>query len=86
LVHVVDYATAIVLAVEAALAGSIYLVVDDRPVTQRELLGFIAARSGAAPPQAGGPAALNSCRASNARIKRELGWHPAYPTYRSGLA
>jgi nucleoside-diphosphate-sugar epimerase len=25
-------------------------------------------------------------RLSNARAKAELGWHPAYPTYREGLA
>jgi nucleoside-diphosphate-sugar epimerase len=86
LVHVVDFATAVIPAVEAAPAGSRYLVVDDQPVMQRELLGFVAARAGAAAPEPGGPPPPSRCRASNARIKRELGWRPAYPTYRSGLA
>ena len=86
LVHVVDYATAIVAAVEAAPARSSYLVVDDQPVRQRELLGYVAARFGGAAPQAGGPPGPNNCRARNARIKKALGWRPAYPTYRSGLA
>jgi nucleoside-diphosphate-sugar epimerase len=28
---------------------------------------------------------LDSKRLSNARAKAELGWRPAYPTYREGL-
>jgi nucleoside-diphosphate-sugar epimerase len=83
---VVDYAAAIALAVEAAPSGSHYLVVDDQPVTQRELLEFIAMCAGVPAPEAGGPPGLSCCRACNARIKRELGWYPTFPTYRSGLA
>lgn len=78
-------ARAVVLAAESAPAGSIYNVVDDEPVTYRHLYGYVAALTGAPPPAAGGPpAASAACRSD--RIKAELGWAPAYPTYRSGLA
>lgn len=85
LIHVVDMARAVVLAVEQAPAGSIYHVVDDAPVSYRVLYDYIAAQLGAAAPAPGGsPVASQGC--SNARIKAALGWAPAYPTYRSGLA
>ncbi len=85
LIHVVDMARAVVLAVEQAPAGSIYQVVDDEPVSYRALFGYIAAQLGAAAPTPGwSPVASQGC--SNARIKAALGWVPAYPTYRSGLS
>jgi nucleoside-diphosphate-sugar epimerase len=84
LIHVVDMARAVVLAVERAPAGSILHVVDDKPVTYRTLFGCITAQFGVAAPAPGGPpVASQGC--SNARIKAMLGWEPAYPTYRSGL-
>jgi nucleoside-diphosphate-sugar epimerase len=85
LIHVVDMARAVVLAVEQAPAGSIYQVVDDEPNTYRALFGYIAAQLGAAAPPPGG-ASVASRGCSNARIKAALGWAPAYPTYRSGLS
>jgi nucleoside-diphosphate-sugar epimerase len=86
LVHVVDMARAVVLAAEDAPAHSIYNVVDDEPVSYKRLFTYIAAQLGAAEPKAGGPVGLRSFGCSNARIKRELGWQPAYSSYRSGLA
>jgi 2-alkyl-3-oxoalkanoate reductase len=86
LIHVVDMARAVVAAVESAAPGSIYNVVDDDPPTYTALYAYVAARAGAAPPAAGGPRARQSFACSNGKIKRELGWQPAYPTYRSGLA
>ncbi len=85
LIHVVDMARAVVLAVESAPPGSIYQVVDDLPVTYRELYGYIAAQVGAAEPVPGGPKGI-SLGCLNGRLKATLGWEPAYPTYRSGLA
>jgi nucleoside-diphosphate-sugar epimerase len=85
LIHVVDMARAVVLAVERASAGSIYHVVDDEPVSYRALYSYIAAQLDAAPPAPGGPA-VASLGCSNARLKADLGWEPAYPSYRSGLA
>ena len=86
LIHVVDMARAVVLAVESAPAGSIYNVVDDEPPTYAALYAYVAAQEGVAPPAAGGQRMRQSFACSNAKIKRELGWQPAYPTYRSGLA
>lgn len=85
LVHAIDMARAVVLAVEAAASGAIYHAVDDEPVSYRTLFGHIAALTGGPPPAAGGEPFLPGFAAANARIKRELGWTPAYPTYRSGL-
>lgn len=86
LVHVVDMARAVVLAVEGAAPGSIYNVVDDEPAHYADLFAYVAAQVGGPDPQAGGPRRRASFGCSNARIKRELGWQPAYPSYRSGLA
>jgi nucleoside-diphosphate-sugar epimerase len=86
LIHPEDMARAVVLAAEAAPARSIYNVVDDEPVRYADLFAYVAAQLGVAAPAAGGPRRFASFGCSNARIKRELGWQPAYPTYRSGLA
>lgn len=85
LVHVADMARAVVLAVEAAPARSLYNVVDDEPVTYRTLYGYIAARENGAEPPPGGTAFLPSFASTNAKIKAEMSWQPAYPTFRSGL-
>ncbi len=86
LVHVVDMARAVVVATERAPARSIYNVVDNAPVSYRELYAHVAAQAGAPPPQTGGPRSWPSLGCSNAAIKRTLAWQPAYPSYRSGLA
>ena len=86
LVHVVDMARAVILAVERAEAGSIYNVVDDEPVDYRTLYHYIAAQENGPQPQAGGTAVLPSVGCSNTRIKTELGWEPIYATFRAGLA
>lgn len=85
LIHVADMARAVALAVERAPAGSVYNVVDDAPVTYRALYSYVAAQVGGPEPSAGAPP-VPSRRCANARITTALGWSPAYPTYRSGLA
>lgn len=85
LIRVEDMARAVVRAVEAAQAGTIYNVVDDTPVRYRELYRCIAAQMLAPEPPAGGPAIV-SLGCSNAAICGALGWEPAWPSYRSGLA
>jgi nucleoside-diphosphate-sugar epimerase len=75
-----------VAALETERARGVWIAADDAPVTYGELLDRIAADAGAAPPPRGGPPGLASFRVRNGRIKRELGWRPAYPSYRSGLA
>src|ERR1700731_1492629 len=47
-------------------------VVDDEPVTWRKLLGFVAERAGAPPPQDNGPVVFPSQRVSNQRAKAAL--------------
>lgn len=86
LIHVVDMARAVVTAVEEAPSHTIYNVVDDEPAHYADLFAYIAAQAGVPEPQAGGPRQRASFACSNAKLKRELGWRPAYPSYRSGLA
>lgn len=86
LTHVADMARAVVQAAETAPSPSVFNVVDDQPVTYRELFGYIAAQERTRPPQTGGEIGLPSLACSNTKIKSELGWAPVYRTYRSGLA
>jgi len=86
LIHAVDMGRATVLAAEKAPAHSIYNVVDDQPVTYKELFQHLATLIDGPAPAPGGPAFLPSFACRNDRLKTTLGWSPAYPTYRSGLA
>ena len=97
-VHVDDAASATVLAVDHGQPG-IYNVVDDEPTTLREWLPVYAKAVGARPPRkvpvflarlvvgSYGVFYMTQQRgASNAKAKKELGWTPTYPTWRSGFA
>jgi nucleoside-diphosphate-sugar epimerase len=97
-VHVHDVATAFVLAAESVPDGSTYHVVDDEPVSYGDFMAFTARTLGVGAPRkiltplarlvAGGnavDAVVRSARSSNARIKRELGWQPRFPTFREGV-
>lgn len=97
-VRVEDVASACVTAAERAPGGSVYHVVDDEPITYYKFVALTASALGVGPPRrtpawlarlvAGdGPirAVLRSARSSNARIKRELGWEPRYPTAEVGV-
>jgi nucleoside-diphosphate-sugar epimerase len=96
-VHIADAAEATVAAVEKGRRG-VYNVVDDDPAPVAEWLPALAATLGAKKPMrvpkfigrlAAGPAGvvlMTELRgASNAKVKRELGWRPAYPTWREGF-
>jgi nucleoside-diphosphate-sugar epimerase len=96
--HVQDAASAAVAALDHGAPG-IYNVVDDEPAPVSEWLPVLAACVGAKPPLRvpawlgrllAGEAALSMMTqvrgASNARAKRELGWAPAWPTWRDGFA
>jgi nucleoside-diphosphate-sugar epimerase len=98
LIQIDDAATATVAAVEHGERG-IYQIVDDEPATVREWLPALASALGAKPPRrfprwlgrlaAGELATVMMTEvggASNAKAKRELGWEPAYPSYRVGFA
>jgi nucleoside-diphosphate-sugar epimerase len=84
LVHVEDMADAVVRAAESDVARQVFNIVDDHPVTYRELYEYVAEANGASPPAAGGPPQLASFRVTSARARRELGWSPRFGDYRSG--
>jgi len=86
LIHVVDMARAVVLAVELADRKGIYNVVDDQPVTFKDLYRYIAASVGGQEPCNGEEPALLSLSCSNRKIQSDLAWAPAFSTFRSGLA
>ena len=96
-VHVIDAAAATVRAIEHG-TGGIYQVVDDEPAAVRDWLPVLATALGARPPRRvprwlgrllAGEAAtvwLTEIRgASNAKAKRELGWRPIHPSWRTGF-
>ena len=86
LIHVADMAEATAAVIEADQGRKIWNAVDDEPVRHRDLAAYVARLAGGPPPQTGGPIGLASFRVSNAKLKAELGWRPAYASYRSGLA
>ena len=78
--------------------SGVYNVVDDEPAPAREWIPGLADALGAKPPRrvpawlarlAAGPDVVRVMTAqrgaSNARIKRELGWQPSYPSWRDGF-
>jgi nucleoside-diphosphate-sugar epimerase len=98
-VHVEDAASATVAAIEHGRPGSIYNIVDDEPAQVREWLPVLAGILGAKPPYHV-PAWLGRLLAgehvvsmmtevrggSNAKARQELGWRPAYSSWREGFA
>jgi nucleoside-diphosphate-sugar epimerase len=97
-IHVADAAEATVAAIERGRRG-VYNVVDDDPAPVAEWLPTLAEQLGAKKPMrvprlvgrlvAGeaGVVMMTELRgASNAKAKRELGWRPAHPSWRQGLA
>ena len=96
-IHIHDAARATALAVEHGSAG-LYNVVDDQPAPVAEWLPALAETIGAkgprrvpawlARPMIGrhGVMMMTGMRgSSNVKAKRELGWQPAYPTWREGF-
>ncbi|NED98858.1 NAD-dependent epimerase/dehydratase family protein [Phytoactinopolyspora halotolerans] len=96
-VHVADAAAAAVVAVDRGDPG-VYNIVDDEPVQVAEWLPHLARTIGAKPPRRVpawlakpmigefGVAMMTAMRgSSNAKARRELGWEPAYPSWREGF-
>ena len=97
-IHIGDAAEATVAAVEHGSRG-VYNVVDDDPAPVAEWLPALARTLGAKKPRrvprflvrllAGEASVMMMTElrgASNAKAKRELGWHPAHPSWREGFA
>jgi 2-alkyl-3-oxoalkanoate reductase len=97
-IHVDDAADATVAAVERGAPG-IYNVTDDEPAPMTAWVPVFAQAAGAKPPRrvpvwlarfVAGKDVSNFAvalrGASNEKAKRELGWQPAHPSWRSGFA
>jgi nucleoside-diphosphate-sugar epimerase len=96
-IHVEDIALALELSLATPQAGAIYNLCDDDPAPPQDVIGHAAELLGVPLPPAiaideaeMSPMARSfyaeSKRVRNDKIKRELGWQPSYPDYRSGLA
>ncbi len=97
LIHGEDMARACATVVEAQPAGETFLVTDDEPARVRDLYTAIAREISGPKPRYLPPAiarltagnltvdlATASLRCRNAKLKRQLGWAPRYPSYREG--
>jgi nucleoside-diphosphate-sugar epimerase len=96
-IHVEDIAAALALSIERPRARAIYNIADDEPAPPQDVIAHAAGLLGMEIPPAVPfadaqltPAAerfwRENRRVANALAKAELGWRPAYPTYREGLA
>ena len=97
-IHVADAAEATVAAIEHGSRG-VYNIVDGEPAPVAEWLPALAQQLGAKKPMRVprfigrlftgevGVVMMTELRgATNAKAKRELGWRPAHPSWRQGLA
>jgi nucleoside-diphosphate-sugar epimerase len=96
--HVQDAASAAVAALDRGAPG-VYNIVDDEPAPVGQWLPALTSAVGSKPPLrlpawlgrlvAGGAAVsmMTQIRgSSNAKARRELGWEPAWPSWRDGFA
>lgn len=92
--HHDDCATALMRSVARPHPGRAYNLCDDKPASAEETLIYAAELTGLPLPPLTAfddlpPATkrfyADNKRVANARAKAELGWRPAYPTYREGL-
>jgi nucleoside-diphosphate-sugar epimerase len=96
-IHIDDAAVGTLAAIESAKPG-LYNIVDDDPAPVAEWLPALAEAIGANPPRRvpvwlarlfvgeHGVIMMTEARgASNAKAKRDLGWQPAYPSWRDGF-
>ena len=97
-IHVGDGAAAAVAALERAPAGATYNVADDEPGTLADFATRLADELDLPRPRKtpmwvarffgkyAATMARSNLPVSNAKIKKELGWQPAHPTFRDGIA
>jgi nucleoside-diphosphate-sugar epimerase len=95
-IHVDDAVSGLFASMARPRPGAAYTLCDDEPAPADAVMEWTANRLGLpCPPEIelDDPSVsdamrrfyLDSKRLSNARAKAELGWRPAYPTYREGL-
>jgi len=97
-IHIADAVTATIAALDRGSAGNVYDIVDDMPVSMTDVVRAMAEYAAAPPPfiipawlwRLFAPylAGMTSMRLplSNAKARAELGWRPAFPTWRDGLS
>ena len=98
MVHVDDLALALALVAESGRPGETYHCADDVPTTYAQAVGRAAAALGVGAPRripvalarlaaGSGPiiTVTRSARTSNAKLRSELGWEPAFPDSRDGI-
>ncbi len=96
-VHVDDIASGVIAALLTRAPPGAYNLADDEPCSQNAVIEAACRLLGVAPPplltlEAAGlsPAArafyAENRRIANGKAKRVLGWRPAYPSFRAGLA
>ncbi|WP_395945720.1 SDR family NAD(P)-dependent oxidoreductase [Brevundimonas sp.] len=96
-IHVDDIVSGLFASMARPRPGAAYNLTDDEPAPAHAVMEWVADRLGLPrPPEVDldDPAVteamrrfyLDSKRVSNALAKAELGWRPAYPTWREGLA
>lgn len=96
-IHVEDIAQALELSIAKPDPGAVYNLCDDDPAPPQDVIGHAATLLGLPLPPALDfetaemtPMARSfyaeSKKVRNDRIKRDLGWVPTYPDYRTGLA
>lgn len=95
-IHRDDIGTALLACLQSERTDAIYNLCDDEPAPPQDVITYAAELLGIDPPPEVpfdkanlSPMARSfyseSKRVHNDRIKRDLGWHPRYPDYRSGL-
>jgi nucleoside-diphosphate-sugar epimerase len=95
-IHVDDLAAGLAASIAHPRAGGIYNLCDDEPAANGAVIAYAAQLLGLEPPpevplaKAALPVAAlrfyaESKRVANARAKAELGWRPAFPSFREGL-
>ena len=97
-IHVADAAAATLAALQPGIRG-IFNIVDDEPAQVRDWVPYLAQLAGAPAPlhlpaflgrALGGGTIVSMMTAvragSNAKARRDLGWLPAHPSWRQGLA
>jgi nucleoside-diphosphate-sugar epimerase len=91
LIHVDDAARAVVACSEPGRAGGTYVVCDDGPVKRREYYTALARLVGAPAPQfdpelqTGTRGSGLNKRCSNKKLRTDLGFELAFPTFEMGL-
>ena len=95
-IHVDDAASGLFASMARPRPGGLYNLADDEPAPADVVTAWTAHRMGMPlPPETDwtDPSVsetmrrfyLDSKRVSNARVKAELGWRPAFPSYREGI-